>query len=527
MSTPNLDDPKTFKLVRKEFDIRWEVQRILRSDMSHQRMRYARSLRELLEKRANGDRIDGRKCHKPSTEPRPGDYPDSYLNQAVPGSVAGCPCSACQRARTAAYAARIPLALSPHCSCTVCIHIASYRAALKVEDRYEASGCIVFIHKRSGTSYTLYADDVPESFKDWTQAGNLRERLEHARCIETEGMQACAARVQAKRAQARYLPAGLHGSVYVNGSRVAISRAPAVLRQLAIERVYESKTPTTGEKYIGIEIECGFVDSYQREPIALAMARAGLSRHVNVGTDGSIRGFLSGIEVRILATEADLPDILARTCAVLKAHDARVNKSCGLHVHVDHRPATGRDPNVTYTKLVAAQRWLWAVVAPSRRGNEYVRRAKSRKLDGGGGHHYEGISARQAYRNHQTVEIRLHHGTTNAGKILNWVRLLLAVTDGPAITRCPGKLANFAKKLSLTPELTRWIAQRALVLGGADAEDLTVPADALEQTWTEDLAETREAEAGLDWESLEVSGESVERYTYEPAPVDAALSLAS
>ena len=134
-------------------------------------------------------------------------------------------------------------------------------------------------------------------------------------------------------------------------------------------------------------------------------------------------------------------------CQVLKTLNAKVNTSCGLHVHID-----ARDIDVNGLKRVSKM-WMKyescfdAIVTPSRRNNAFAKglRCKFVNLDAA----FAAIDATQtragiAYamnrdgcstsryhklnleslQRHGTIEFRQHQGTVDGIKITSWVKLV-------------------------------------------------------------------------------------------------------
>jgi hypothetical protein len=237
--------------------------------------------------------------------------------------------------------------------------------------------------------------------------------------------------------------------------------------------------PIGPEPHVGLELECGVPNLRKLNE---ELAKAGLAIKAEVVSDGSVHfDELSSCEVRLCFRRRELVDVMTRAGAALRSAGAQVNKTCGLHVHIDCR---NRDGGQVFTRLVRSLKWLYAVVAPSRRtvpaqgnyGGYYCRRNKSASMR----HRtrYQAING-HAYSAHQTIEVRLHQGTVDENKIIQWVRLLLAIADGPDLKRVPSDLYNFAAKYRLPLDLVDYLARRAAELGGAEEEGLTVPELAL------------------------------------------------
>lgn len=260
--------------------------------------------------------------------------------------------------------------------------------------------------------------------------------------------------------------------------------------------------PLGPEAHLGIEIECGVDD---RDALVSDLAREGLAMRVTVGDDGSLafddenddaddddgdgddhvrrcscatcrraRGESTGVtsvEVRVCVAESAAEKTIDKVCRVLARREAQVNSTCGLHVHIDCRR---RDPDLVFTRLYRALPWLYAVVSDDRRDNSYCRRNASPDMRDQRDR-YRALNG-EAYDRHKTIEVRLHQGTVSAETIKHWVRLLLAVADGPDIARMPRELYPFARRLGLPAELTAWIDRRARIFSGDVAEGLTLAA---------------------------------------------------
>lgn len=153
-------------------------------------------------------------------------------------------------------------------------------------------------------------------------------------------------------------------------------------------------------------------------------------------TDGSLQGNNTFELVSpILVGEAGLKE-LEKVCWVLDLCDARINDSCGLHVHLDaagFNMNTWKNLALTYKHL---ENLIDAFMPVTRRNNSYCKslnyvsdeRIKSAGTidalrDVFGRDRYQKVNF-EAYSRHKTVEFRQHSGTTNFTKIENWVRFL-------------------------------------------------------------------------------------------------------
>ena len=197
----------------------------------------------------------------------------------------------------------------------------------------------------------------------------------------------------------------------------------------------------------GVEIECYNV---VREEIAQRLREAGIAcyvegynhtdhtDHFKVVTDASLCGNDTAEVVSpILKGQAGM-QTLEKVCKVLNEINAKVNKSCGLHVHfglnnVDFK--TYRNIFINYAKC---ENVIDSFMPQSRRNNTYCQSFRAH------GNIYEllmGACSREdiadifsrdryykvnpvAYRRHNTIEFRQHSGTVDFAKISNWIEFL-------------------------------------------------------------------------------------------------------
>ena len=133
---------------------------------------------------------------------------------------------------------------------------------------------------------------------------------------------------------------------------------------------------------------------------------------------------------------------LYKICHTLAENGATVNKTCGLHVHLDSRHLSRQQEYSRRKRLVAALKWLLELVPVSRRDNHFCmpnnlaaanRRGRSRR--------FQAINP-TSYSKHGTTEIRLGAGSVDPDKILNWATLLKFIADNKK------KLPSFALFLS-------------------------------------------------------------------------------
>jgi hypothetical protein len=207
----------------------------------------------------------------------------------------------------------------------------------------------------------------------------------------------------------------------------------------------------------GVEIEVTRLIS--QDAIAQALQAAGIAaavegynhvtkRHWKVVTDGSC-----GYEVvsPILSGEKGLCE-LRKVCETLTRIGCKVNKHCGLHVHLGADfLGVGRVRNFV-KRYMANEANLDAIQPRARRGSKnrfclpISETMRTHLIDnchviddmvGLQTTRYCKVNL-QSYRKYGTVEIRHHAGTTNATRIENWVRFLI----GFATTATPENATN-------------------------------------------------------------------------------------
>lgn len=215
-----------------------------------------------------------------------------------------------------------------------------------------------------------------------------------------------------------------------------------------------------GSDFVGVEVEC--FSNVHRDSLSSLLRKAGLHRHVHPANDGSIHPpnpTQQGVEIRVLGQEREIGQIIRDLCSVLKEADAKVNRSCGLHVHLDMR---GREPENCYRRLYIALDLLYAMVPLPRRSNQ---RYCARNV-------YSDLLSQQQTRNryvainaeslgrHNTLECRLHSGTTSADKINNWIEILTSIVRGPTLKRLPKSTKVMAKIWGWSPDLLRYVNTR-------------------------------------------------------------------
>lgn len=201
----------------------------------------------------------------------------------------------------------------------------------------------------------------------------------------------------------------------------------------------EPKKPRRNQfkhNFVGIEIE--FISTFTRDDLAKLIEDAGMDHKIHIKNDSSITGYDSdeeeSHEMAILCKQKYLESTLKKVQKILTICDARVNDSCGLHVHLD---MFHRNREKAFYNLVAAQDLLYSMVKPNRihkrgmSGRAYCLYNPMNPKSAGLGHfanHYYGINT-AALNEHGTIELRMHEGTVDTKEIFNWCKMLNAIVD--------------------------------------------------------------------------------------------------
>lgn len=232
--------------------------------------------------------------------------------------------------------------------------------------------------------------------------------------------------------------------------------------QSKLRTLERDKKPRKTDKSNNVGVEIEFVSTLDASTLSKYLVKAGLASFVTLKTDGSIRTYMEcpacdgyqcecdreneecscdcicsddssltkkhcyGHEVTLIAKESNVKERLQKLLTVINSvGEAQVNKSCGLHVHLDMRHRWAED---CYNRLTEAQPLLYAMVPKSRFHNDYCHPSVGSFTCAQDGARYHGVNA-TAYRKHKTLEVRMHSGTTNFSKISHWIDLLVAIVS--------------------------------------------------------------------------------------------------
>lgn len=242
------------------------------------------------------------------------------------------------------------------------------------------------------------------------------------------------------------------------------------------QRMFQEVRPKDSTRHVGIEIECGIKVTRER----LGYLLREYAGYVMVKGDGSVGvADRTSVELNICAPLNDYKRILKGVTDILNSDEvgAKVNKSCGLHVHLDIRE--WRDNFTTlqdkFSKLMSVQGILYSMQPKSRQSNTYCQKGKTRNITRGATR-YMGINA-QAIWKYSTIETRLHAGTTDYLKIANWIDLLSGImySNGETPKRALSKVDSVFKYYSNLPySLKNYINERVRLFSDGTQEEAEV-----------------------------------------------------
>lgn len=152
---------------------------------------------------------------------------------------------------------------------------------------------------------------------------------------------------------------------------------------------------------------------------------------------------------------------LEKLCNALKALNASVNKSCGLHVHLDMRGRSKTEIEVIEHNLKKSLDILFACVPESRRVSNYCQKRVANEK-------YSAFNT-QHLNTYGTIECRLHSGSTDFEKIKNWCLVLKSIVDRTTkVSRKIKNISDFKNAFNLSEYSTNWITSRHLKFSGND-----------------------------------------------------------
>ena len=165
----------------------------------------------------------------------------------------------------------------------------------------------------------------------------------------------------------------------------------------------DRRYPRTDAPHMGVEIEVMYNNATD--------FRRGVG--IDCHRDGSLGSY--GAEYKLLARSDKVVQKASELVEELWKRRARVNRQCGLHVHIDARQVGAERRRVAMDWLGRTEEVWFSLMPPSRRSSSYVAR-----INGGYGGHYTWAN----YTGYNTLEIRMHGGTLNPHKMAGWLTAL-------------------------------------------------------------------------------------------------------
>ena len=191
----------------------------------------------------------------------------------------------------------------------------------------------------------------------------------------------------------------------------------------ALKNITRNKIPKTAAKHIGIEIEC-MLPYISRKIFLEKIMEQNLGRYITISDDGSItnkQGHLP-LELKLLVTENNYKVVVTKVVETLLSCGAKVDNSCGLHVHLDMRL---RDAAKCYTALVNKLPDLKKMVASRRLISDYcMENTDSTFALGLLKSRYQMINP-HSFSKRKTLEVRMMEGTLDSKRIVNWIDTLI------------------------------------------------------------------------------------------------------
>lgn len=222
---------------------------------------------------------------------------------------------------------------------------------------------------------------------------------------------------------------------------------------------------------VGIEMEC--IHGFYAEPFTTALRallpnvqRMGYGhsngRTWDIKTDGSCGWEVASPALRFTTDASGAPELpeLRTVCRLLNdaQYNARVDRTCGLHVHVDVSDFTREQTQRLIALWLRYEPFYFQMVPAARRANRYckamrttswtadtamnaptraaVARALTASTDATFKRELGMLASDRYYSMNLThlwlsgrVEFRLHSGTLNYGKIRQWVLWLMALVE--------------------------------------------------------------------------------------------------
>lgn len=257
----------------------------------------------------------------------------------------------------------------------------------------------------------------------------------------------------------------------------------------ALFNVWGKETPSTHDlvaynfRYtFGVEIECFNVDCNALKNAAWSRNlciegsehnynHTDSNTHYKLVRDASISGH-NPIECVSPVLTQDGFESLKNICDALSNCNAKVNRSCGLHVHIGASHLTEAQYANVFQNYKMMERIIDTFMAQSRRGDNgrYCHTLADHNFcnvntiygvsDELGFNRYHKVNS-ESYSRHKTIEFRQHGGTTDYDKISHWVRFCAQLVEWSRTNRLASEINSIDEIQFLNAEDKQWFKNRA------------------------------------------------------------------
>jgi hypothetical protein len=239
---------------------------------------------------------------------------------------------------------------------------------------------------------------------------------------------------------------------------------------------------------IGVEIEC-FIPRDKKKEFNRKLGLKRLRGNVVVTTDGSLniegdydedydededgQGGNDEFMAQELRVVDDINSMkkLKAVCDLLESIGAKVNKTCGLHVHFDQRDIEYGQAEKKGNTLEKCIDGLKQMLPKSRRNHQYCNGRIS--TDGNEGR--SSFINMEAYGKFKTIEVRAHSGTCNFTKISNWIKICKNIMESEKSDTNLNTITDvISKYFTDKPKLAQYMVERASKF---ESEKIELPVD--------------------------------------------------
>lgn len=235
-------------------------------------------------------------------------------------------------------------------------------------------------------------------------------------------------------------------------------------------------------RWVSVEIEC--IMGTVNEAFYDHAMTLGIAPYVCIKSDGSLRrddGDTKGnpVEIVISAPKEEIEQVIRTTCQALVACNAYVNKTCGLHIHLDMR---NFDRATAFSNLVAGQKVLRSLVPEHRVKNRFCKPVGRRDWPVNDDR-YKAVN-HCAWRRHRTLEVRLFAGCIDATKIIGYIKVCSAMAYAKdPVKRAPSSAKGWQKANpeAVDNSLIDWVKDEARAIAIANEVERATTANNQQQ----------------------------------------------